>query len=69
MINCKERTYSIYANADLGDERRVSFSEFSAGRMYPWGDYSSDDLLINVSEEMESSMTKYFGTVCDYTAQ
>ncbi|MBU1689347.1 MAG: hypothetical protein KJ958_12170 [Gammaproteobacteria bacterium] len=67
MLNCKDKMYSTYP--EPAKENAYSLLEYKAGMKYKWGDYSAQDLLFNVSDEYKIALTKYFKTVCEYTAQ
>lgn len=65
MLNCKNKTYSPTPK----DEDGYALKEFRAGTKYKWGEYASGELLFSVSMDEQKSLTKYFSTVCKYTAQ
>lgn len=65
MLNCKSKTYSPEPDV----QNNYTFKEFRAGSKYKWGEYAGGELLSNVRSDVHKSLTRYFSTVCQYTAQ
>lgn len=65
ILNCKSKTYSPKPKVEDG----YTFKEFHAGTKYKWGEYAGGELLSNVRADVHKSLTRYFSTVCQYTAQ
>jgi len=67
MLNCKSKTFSTWPEPEK--ENAYTMREYDAGSKYKWGNYSAQDLMYNVSDDHKKSLTKFFQTVCEYTAQ
>lgn len=65
MLNCKNKTYSPAPKV----EDNYAYKEFRAGTKYKWGDYAGSELLSGGVTDEHQSLTKYFSTVCQYSAQ
>lgn len=65
MLNCKSKTYSPEPDV----ENNYTFKEFRAGNKYKWGEYAAGELVSNVRADVHESLSRYFSTVCQYTAQ
>jgi hypothetical protein len=63
MINCKDKTYTPDAYAKDGYSER----EYRAGSAYKWGNYDKGEIISGSNDG--PSLTKYFKTVCAYSAQ
>lgn len=65
MLNCKNKTYSPTPKVEDG----YAYKEFRAGTKYKWGNYSGGELLSDGVTDEHKSLTRYFSTVCQYSAQ
>lgn len=66
MLQCKEKKYSAFPL--FGPQNTYEIKEFKSGRMFKWGDYESSGLMAAGMSDTQA-LTKYFKTVCEYTAQ
>jgi len=66
MLHCKEKRYSAFPL--FGPRNGYEIKEFKSGMMYKWGDYDSS-LLMTSRISDKKALTKYFNTVCEFTAQ
>ena len=70
MLNCSKETYSTYP----ATENAATLRAYRTGTDFKWGDYAkffepNSKLIMNVSDERKTELTKYFKVVCDYTGQ